>query len=101
MSKPRREQAVRVWIFSKHGEWNRGEILRCGWSDSLGASIWLRNMDRPLQGGDSGGPVVDDNGRLIGVVSHGTHDGTIPIAYRALPVAWVDDIRRAQIKAKL
>ena len=43
--------------------------------------------EQPIEGGMSGGPIVDGQGRLVGVVSNGTHDGTMPILGQALP-AW-------------
>lgn len=93
--KPRNQIPVRVWVYGKHGDWFGGTITRYSLrdDDTLGTSIYLQT-DRPLEGGDSGSPVVDEEGRLVGVISNGDKDGTIPIAYRALPVAFADRILR-------
>jgi hypothetical protein len=53
---------------------------------------WL-NADGPILGGASGGPVIDDTGRLLGVISWTNSEGCfgkIPLAHLALP-RWVWD----------
>jgi len=82
-----------------------------GWSfnqDSKFVSLQLK-LARPyaeklsmktegvIKGGDSGGPVVSEDGKLIGVISHielHRNDGLVPILALTLPVWIIEQIRR-------
>jgi S1-C subfamily serine protease len=71
-----------------------------GWVGGRATKHGLRQVGRvaietidPIEGGTSGGPVVDADGALVGVVSwtaegSGAEGGAIPLACHALP-AWV------------
>jgi hypothetical protein len=57
--------------------------------DHLGTKIWVTG---PIKGGTSGGPIVNQNGELISIVSqisignkHRPFDGPNPIVWRTLP----------------
>lgn len=76
-----------------------------GWVDvtvqqcAEGAPVLMVKAAQKIEGGTSGGPVVDKNGRLLGVVSwtseqtfDGTFNGMITRPHRALPVWLVEKI---------
>lgn len=64
--------------------------------------MFLEIVGGRIEGGTSGGPVVDDAGRLVGVVSHAaetsgaTQPGMIPVARLALPRWILEQIARAR-----
>ena len=88
---------VRVHILTHKRTWASGDARRVN-SPPFG-NVWVA-FDTPIGGGTSGGPVIDDNGLLVGVVSHASEDpkacnGKIPRPHLALP-AWVwNRIKRA------
>lgn len=53
---------------------------------------WLTGGRHKIEGGMSGGPVLNDGGELVGLVSFSSeewdHDGAMPRPHRALPL-WV------------
>ena len=53
------------------GNSSAGETLHVSRSLSPAASLWHLNTSIPLQKGDSGGPVMDATGTLVGIVSRG------------------------------
>jgi hypothetical protein len=86
-----------VHVLTHTGEWVRGTVTRPGWQDALpGPTAWLE-AERPIRPGTSGSPVVDDAGRLVGIISwtkevrdgEPTH-GVMPVAHLALP-RWLSD----------
>jgi S1-C subfamily serine protease len=93
---------IPVWIFGKHDDWFQGTATRFGSLASPPPTLTLQDTTRPVQAGDSGSPVVDANGQLIGLVSwssesnNGPSYGSIPIAHRALPCWLVVQILAAQ-----
>jgi hypothetical protein len=82
-------QPAPVYVLARDGKWIPGTVTRQGHPVLPGGGLTLK-IERPLRGGDSGGPVVDGEGNLVGVVSNGKKIGTIPLAYLALP-RWVGD----------
>jgi CBS domain-containing protein len=84
------EFAIHCWTHA--GTWVAGRARRT----IVGLSSPRAEMafESPIRGGTSGGPIVDNEGRLVGVVSttnevdHGACDGLQPLALWALP-AWV------------
>jgi S1-C subfamily serine protease len=77
----------KVYVLGKNG-WITGKITRVG-QGGVPSKIFLYH-DAPIKSGDSGGPIVDDHGRLVGVVSWSSGSGpdspcAIPVAWRALP----------------
>jgi len=86
-----------VHILTHLGEWMHGEIIQ---SHALGSDgTFCILTDREIPGGTSGGSVVDDEGRVVGVVSVSTphplrgegkyaFDGCCPAVCFALP-QWV------------
>jgi len=89
----RYNSALPVEILSHEGDWINGNVHRYG-MEMLGTMCLEANQQ--IRGGTSGGPVVDLDGRLLGVVSNfheGLDDngkciGMLPIAHLTLP-AWV------------
>jgi len=101
---PDGEQSFRVHALTHKNEWIAGRASRVWYRDSeqdVGARVWVQ-MDRPIHGGTSGGPIVDDDGRLAGIVSEFNvveHDqpcdGMQPFAGYALPYWALTRIRSA------
>jgi Trypsin-like peptidase domain len=81
-------QEVGAHVLSLAGGWVNGCVAYHGFGRP-GSRVALK-VEAPLKGGMSGGPVVDDQGRLLGVVSWGAKDGVIPLASLALPT-WISD----------
>lgn len=80
---------VRVHVFTHRDSWITGRATRYGLGPP-GPQICLRT-DASIEGGTSGGPVVDDDGTLVGLVSHNSgvnHDGMMPVPHLALP-RWI------------
>jgi hypothetical protein len=91
---PRRfRESLRVHILTHKNKWITGRIVRYSSAGGPPQSGCLCiEADDRIEGGTSGGPVVDSSGRLIGVVSHSgetamgeKYVGTLPIAHLALP----------------
>jgi len=83
-----------VYALTHTGEWIAGRAKRFGFQDMWTGGIHV-HFERPIGGGTSGGPIVDDVGQLVGVVSvtnvvgdDRACDGMQPIAAHALP-HWV------------
>jgi len=98
---PRFRLPLPVKILTHKGNWIAARIVRYSPTPPHG-QLSLEANDR-IEGGTSGGPVVDANGRLVGLVSHSgdtalneKYVGELPIAHLALPRwAWLL-IRRFQ-----
>jgi len=99
---PRVGGLIPVHVLTHEGVRITGRVTCYG----RGASgvMWIETDER-IKGGTSGGPVVDSNGQLVGVVSHsgeppehGKSGGMLPIASLALPVwVWLR-IKKAQME---
>ena len=85
-------------VLSHRGSWIPGKYGRFGLYSAYPAARACISIetDAPIEGGTSGGPVVDDNGELLGVVSWGNTFGSIPFAKYALPRWAVDHIAETQ-----
>ena len=88
------DRSFPVYVLTHTGEWIAGHAKRFGFQDIWTGAIHVR-FERPIVGGTSGGPIVDDVGQLVGVVSFTNVvgddrpcDGMQPIAAYALP-HWV------------
>lgn len=80
-----------------HGEWVAGK------ASPLCASKLRLSADKDLTWEASGGPVVDENGELLGIITNTRSYGTIPpfggqcpLLFQALPVWMLNAILRAQ-----
>lgn len=71
-------------LLSLDGRWFAG-VVKYDFDPS--GKVWLE-AEEPLESGMSGGPVVDEQGRLLGVISWGSEYGQIPPARFAMP-AWI------------
>lgn len=87
-------ESMPVHILTHKGTWIRGEITRYGLPGLPCGMIYIK-PEEPIEGGTSGGPVVDAYGRLVGLVSwcggdHCNQDvgGMMPVAHLALP-RWI------------
>ena len=92
-----RYQAIHAFIFTHKRTWLEVAVQRSG-NDGAPALVIT---GAPIEPGTSGSPVIDEEGRLIGVVSScGTADpffhGKIPRPNIALPVWVVDRILKKQ-----
>ena len=81
---------VRVHILTHKGTWVTGSASRFN-APPFG-NVWV-DYDAQIEGGTSGSPVIDDNGLLVGVISHCSEnpaacDGLMPRPHLALPV-WI------------
>jgi S1-C subfamily serine protease len=81
-------QPIPVYVLTCRGRWTRGTVTNHG--NEIFATVGLQTSEA-IESGTSGGPVVDEAGRLVGVVSFssgrpdGGHNGGIPAASAALP----------------
>src|SRR5947207_2581709 len=73
-----------VWIFTHTGQWLAGVIMHCGLPMTPQTGTWYLVTKEPIEGGTSGAPVLDADGKLIGVVSQtwtvGGKDSRAPVA---------------------
>lgn len=94
------DHPLRGHVLTHTGKWTTVTITRLSYGPTNGV-IYVR-AERPIRCGTSGGPVVDDEGRLLGVVSHFTEvtrgecDGFMPLVSLALPGWVMSRIARAQ-----
>ena len=85
-------ESIGVSVFTHAGEWVSGTATHYGLGPSNGR-IWV-DFATQILAGASGGPVVADDGRLVGLMSHcnivsdGPCNGMMPLAHLALP-QWV------------
>ena len=85
-------QKFQVHIYTHKGTWVTGSAMQCR-EDAQALSV---EADQQIEGGTSGGPIINDSGELVGIVSHfslateGQHQcwGLTPRPHLALPV-WV------------
>lgn len=83
---------VPIYIYSKERTWVTGTATQCR-KDA--ETLWLQ-ADQPISGGASGGPVINESGELVSIVSAFSEDclngskyyGRNPFPQLALPV-WV------------
>ena len=85
-------QTHRIHIYSHRGRWIHG-VASTG--PRNGSRILYAKMEEEIEGGMSGGPVVDDNGELVSVVSmatgsrdKGSKEGHSPVLSVTLPT-WI------------
>lgn len=88
---PRHRAPLGVHILTHKGKWTAARIVRYAPGRVQGGCLCIEADDR-IEGGTSGGPVLDSSGRLVGVISHsgetairGKYVGALPIAHLALP----------------
>jgi S1-C subfamily serine protease len=83
--------SVPVHVLTHRGAWVTGRARRYGFQ--IGGAVAVE-FDAPIESGTSGGPVIDDNGLLVGVVSQAgavegqRQTGLMPRPHLALPV-WI------------
>jgi len=101
---PRFGVPLSVQILTHKSKWIRAKIHRYSPKPPHGC-LCIEADDR-IQGGTSGGPVVDTSGRLVGVISHsceqairGKYCGMLPIAHLALP-RWAWGLAGPEKKAR-
>jgi hypothetical protein len=91
---------VSVHILSHNGKWINGRVRHCWIPGEPPGAVLELDADDNIEGGTSGGPVIDGQGRLVGIVSNAsgtkgsTKEGRIPLVCRSLPI-WVWDIIKA------
>ncbi|HEC42834.1 MAG TPA: serine protease [Bacteroides sp.] len=75
-----------VHCFTHTGEWIKGKIL---FPDNEDMGFLLVEFEKKFKGGTSGGPIVNDSGELMAVVSGGNYDNMHnPYICRCLP-QWI------------
>jgi hypothetical protein len=75
------------------GGWMSGRVARYGLPlEEDAGSVVLQCQGGELVSGMSGSPIVDDAGGLVGVISNGTKEGSMPVAFWALPRSLCDAI---------
>lgn len=88
----RLDAPVRARVLSHKGVWINARATRLGLQEAPSTSAVEAGAD--VEGGTSGGPIVDDEGRLVGVVSSAggvdgqSREGHMPRPHRALP-GWI------------
>jgi hypothetical protein len=93
---PAVDQSFPVQVPTHKGKWITGKVIRYGIPGTPPGSRITLEANSKIEGGTSGGPVVDAVGRLVGVVScsgekvdfTGHYSGMIPVASLALP-RWI------------
>jgi S1-C subfamily serine protease len=89
-----------VWVYGNGNQWFSATATRGGLpNQKYFSELSLETEPRhPLKGGDSGSPVVDGKGRLVGIVSHDINGrgGAMPFPTHALPAWVVGCIRSAE-----
>lgn len=88
--KPPRRTIERVHVLTHKGTWIEASAS-VNARGVLGPCTWLQAKQK-IEGGTSGGPIVNERGELLGVVSHcceqdlgNGYDGAFPSPPRALP----------------
>jgi S1-C subfamily serine protease len=90
--RPTQGESCLAHVLTHEGEWIVGKATYNS-MHRLARRIFLET-ERPIENGTSGGPVVDDDGRLLGVVSwSGENTGAIPLVIAALPASILDRLR--------
>jgi len=79
---------VRVLLLTHHGTWIEGTATRYGLRDALPGACLALKTEADIEGGSSGGPIIDRAGQLVGITSHGTRTGGMPSPHLALP-GWI------------
>lgn len=79
----------RVHIYTHKKTWIRGKASISAIHDPMMRVISEKN----IEGGTSGGPIINDSGELVGIVSntvacHGGEEVLAPVLQRALPI-WI------------
>jgi hypothetical protein len=102
------QDGMPVHVLTHLGEWMHGEIVQSHEMVYYDGRFWI-HTDREIPGGTSGGSVVDDKGRVVGVVSvtnvqpepdglyQGKHNGTCPAVCLALPQWLLKRIHEAEV----
>jgi len=83
------EEEYEVYMLDLQLNWIKGKLIRFGIFKHY--SVIPINTEGEIEGGCSGGPIVNSDGQIIGVVANFSGDGyqgMIPIAHLALPY-WV------------
>ncbi len=93
-SEPRHSMPFEIYILSHKGNWITGQAQQRSRFNPSGVLV-IRDLDHPVEGGTSGGPVVNANGELVGVISNtgspvgndaeASKQGSIPYLPLALP----------------
>lgn len=93
-------ESLVVFVLTHFGTWVRGQLRRHGMPGTPPHGAMLVEFEEPIVGGTSGGPIVDEGGAIVGVVSWSRElteedrragvkcDGRMPVAYLALP-QWI------------
>lgn len=91
------ERTALAHVLTHRGTWIEADVSEPGFGPP-GSRAWLK-AKKKISGGTSGGPIVDDEGSLLGVVSwssENTFNGGFPRPHRALPIWIWSQIARAQ-----
>ena len=75
-----------VHILTHRGEWISARMVCYGLPGDLPCGSISLVTDQPIEGGTSGGPVVDRRGRLVGVVSWSNENERGELKVAGMPV---------------
>jgi hypothetical protein len=92
------ESAMPVQVLWHQGKWISGRLTRHGLRRDPPKGTLCLEADDKMEGGISGGPVIEQNGLLVGLVSKvgmrridKGYCGSIPVPWLALP-KWIGSI---------
>jgi S1-C subfamily serine protease len=74
-----------VQVLAPKGRWITGRVIRYGLQGTPPCGKFCLKTDAKIEAGYSGGPVVNQTGQLVGIVSNGIYSGTVPVPWFALP----------------
>lgn len=79
-----------VWVYGKGNKWFPATATRYGRRSEEHVPFLCLETERrrAIRSGDSGSPVIDREGLLVGIVSNGNVVGSMPFPPQALP-AWI------------
>jgi hypothetical protein len=80
------DEAVKIEIRTHLGTWVTGRMEQC----TAGSPFAFLDTDENILGGTSGGPIVDEDGNIVSIVScFGGSDGETTTSRNSIPSLWL------------